>query len=381
VLFITHDASRTGAPIVLLHLLRAVVRADVIDVVVAAGSGGPLLAEFTQLAPTVVLSAPRAVRAVGRRVRGGASATRQLERALAKRRIGRLGRFDLVYSNTVMNTELLALVGSAPVITHVHELEQWIAAKVTPEKMDTLVARTDHFIVASEPVRRNLCDRHGADPARVTVVEEFIDLDAVPARAGPSSDVAGGSVHIGGAGTLDRRKGADLFIRAAAAIRAASTVDIRFTWIGGDLEAAFAREVRALAAELGIADHVVFTGHVGDALRRLAQLDLFLLTSREDPFPLVMLEAAALRLPIVCFDGTGGAPGFVEDDAGSVVAHLDTAALAQAALGLIDDPARMRRAGDRAREKVERRSDVKVAAPRILALIEATCADADGQRA
>ncbi len=134
--------------------------------------------------------------------------------------------------------------------------------------------------------------------------------------------------------------------------------------------------MRAIANELGIADRVSFTGQVADPLTMLANLDLFLLTSREDPFPLVMLEAAALGLPIVCFDATGGAPSFVEDDAGAVVAHLDVEAMAQSAIELAGNPSLMRAVGKQARQKVGVRSDVEVAGPRILALVRTTASEA-----
>lgn len=376
VLVITHDASRTGAPIVLLHLLRWLAKRSDLEITIMAGGPGPLFPSFAEIAPTVVLSAPRLVNAILRRVPRGATFRRILQRSLTKRRLARVGSFDVVYSNTMMNGEVLSLLADVPVITHVHELQHWLHANVASEQMQAITARTDHFIAASEPVRTNLCERHGIDPRRVTVIEEFIDLRAIPVRASLEHGPARPQVRVCGAGTLDLRKGPDLFVRVAAEMCARSELEFTFTWIGGDLKAPFAREVRAIANELGIADRVSFTGQVADPLTMLANLDLFLLTSREDPFPLVMLEAAALGLPIVCFDATGGAPSFVEDDAGAVVAHLDVEAMAQSAIELAGNPSLMRAVGKQARQKVGVRSDVEVAGPRILALVRTTASEA-----
>ena len=53
------------------------------------------------------------------------------------------------------------------------------------------------------------------------------------------------------------------------------------------------------------------------------QIDLFLSLSREDPYPLVVLEAARYKIPSLCFEESGGAPEFVEKDAGSVIPFLN----------------------------------------------------------
>ena len=55
----------------------------------------------------------------------------------------------------------------------------------------------------------------------------------------------------------------------------------------------------------------------------LKTADLLALVSLEDSFPLVGLEAALQGTPTICFQGGGGMPEFVSDDAGFAVAYLD----------------------------------------------------------
>jgi glycosyltransferase involved in cell wall biosynthesis len=98
--------------------------------------------------------------------------------------------------------------------------------------------------------------------------------------------------------------------------------------------------------------------------------DVFVLTSREDPYPLVCLEAAALEKPIVCFAGAGGMPEFVENDCGFVVPYLDIAAMGDHVVSLLDAPDLRVVIGRAARRKVSERHDVGKAAPRILEIIE-----------
>jgi glycosyltransferase involved in cell wall biosynthesis len=106
----------------------------------------------------------------------------------------------------------------------------------------------------------------------------------------------------------------------------------------------------------------------------LAAADVFALTSREDPYPLVCLEAAALGKPIVCFAGAGGAPEFVEQDCGFVVPYFDVTAMAGRIASLLESADCRIKMGAAARRKVAERHDISVAAPRILEIIERTIA-------
>jgi glycosyltransferase involved in cell wall biosynthesis len=97
--------------------------------------------------------------------------------------------------------------------------------------------------------------------------------------------------------------------------------------------------------------------------------DLFLLTSREDPFPLVALEAADCGLPVLCFDGAGAMPGFVQGDAGYVIAFEDVQAMAEKVVFLGDHSEERLRMGGVAQQRVKERHDVSIAGQRILETI------------
>ena len=112
------------------------------------------------------------------------------------------------------------------------------------------------------------------------------------------------------------------------------------------------REVERMAGELGIADRVLFTGHIGDpdalgALYRLA--DLFLFPSLYDTSGLVTREAAVQGTPAVVVDGSSAAEGIVDGENG-FLCRDDAESLAAVALTALSDPERLRRVGLRACE-------------------------------
>ena len=124
------------------------------------------------------------------------------------------------------------------------------------------------------------------------------------------------------------------------------------------------------AIPVPFADRVEFVGEVADPRGLLESADVFVLPSREDPFPLVCLEAAQSGLPVVCFADGGGAPELVEEDAGRVVPYLDVGAMATAVAEIVGDEELRARLGHRAREKVETLYSVDRQAARVLELVE-----------
>ena len=95
---------------------------------------------------------------------------------------------------------------------------------------------------------------------------------------------------------------------------------------------------------------------VPDAPARIAAADIFVLTSRDDPFPLVVMEAMAASRPIVAF-AVGGVPEQL-GDAGLLVRPEDVAGMAAAVVALVDLPAERERLGAAASERVRAHWDV-----------------------
>jgi glycosyltransferase involved in cell wall biosynthesis len=122
--------------------------------------------------------------------------------------------------------------------------------------------------------------------------------------------------------------------------------------------------------EAGVSDSVQWTGEVANPLDYFACFDAFALVSREDPFPLVCLEAALLEKPVICFAGAGGAPELVEEDSGFVVPYLDLNAMADKLLLLSENEELRRKMGACGAVKVRNRFSLDVMAPRLYHLID-----------
>jgi glycosyltransferase involved in cell wall biosynthesis len=99
-------------------------------------------------------------------------------------------------------------------------------------------------------------------------------------------------------------------------------------------------------------------------------MDVLALTSREDPFPLVMLEAGSHGVPTVCFADSGGGPEFVGMDAGLSSPYLDISMFAANLMRLHHEPHLCKRLGAAASAKVRSKYVVEVQAPKLQKVIE-----------
>ena len=113
------------------------------------------------------------------------------------------------------------------------------------------------------------------------------------------------------------------------------------------------QHLRRLAADLGLAGRVVFTGQVADTRPALAAMDLFVHPGDPEPFGLVNLGAMAMGKPVVAF-AHGALPEIVADgETGLLVLPGDEAALAGVMIALLGDPIQRRAMGQMGRKRVE----------------------------
>ncbi len=382
VLAIGHDAYRAGAQIVFLHILRWLREHHDSDLTLTLLVDGELRADYEAVLPTTVLApappgartGPSAVGTIGKRLRR--RGVPPAPRGLDSLGLGP-GSVDLVYANSVTSAPFAvaaAAQAQCPVVCHVHELEMSIQRFTSAAKFRDASRAVDHFVAVSEAVRRNLVANHAIDESRISLVPECIVAPAAPDprrvdRIRAELGIPAGAFVVGGSGTLDWRTGPDVFLLVARAMAARDhRRPVHFVWVGG--EEHHLPTVVYDRDRLGLADRVHLVGVQADPTPWFALFDAFFLSSREDPFPLVCLEAAALGVPTVCFADAGGMPEFVQDDAGIVVGYLDLDAAADRLGSLVDNDETRATLGANAAIRVARQCTVDVVGPQVAEIID-----------
>lgn len=379
-LFLNHSASRNGASILLLHLLQWLREHSDLYLEVLSNGGGPLIDEFRAVAPTRVWRNPvsllgptshRWSRLFGPNIEG----------YLLGLFLGRRD-YDLVYANTAATWNHVAALSKchSTLLWHIHELSYALQLTVGKERARRLFPLVSRFVAVSGSVLEVLTSEFAVPRERVDLVHGFVPLRELPPaeRHSRRQRILGSlgwpedAFVVGGCGGLGWRKGTDLFLQIAHLVsRDATEGSVRFLWVGGsdgvESEALqFAYEVQALGLQQ-ISRRVPSTV---DVLDYYCAMDVFALTSREDPFPLVMLEAGMQGLPIVCFASTGGGPEFVATEGGIVVPYLDLNGFAVSLKALRTSFELRRRLGERARCKVKMNHCIDTQGPKLLRSIE-----------
>jgi glycosyltransferase involved in cell wall biosynthesis len=226
-------------------------------------------------------------------------------------------------------------------------------------------ARADAIIAPSAVLRDELRARGVAAP--IAVIPTGVDLGHFSpgdrARARRARALDPDALVVLYVGRLDREKSVErvlvAFERIAGTIARARLVLVGQGTQGGEL--------RRMAARLNAGGRVTFTGvcphaELADYYRAA---DLFLFASETETQGLVLAEAAACGLPAVAVDAPG-CDEVVHDGDTGLLTKGDPAALAEAAIGLLIDPARRAAMAVRARQLAEREFDVRLQIDRTL---------------
>lgn len=382
VLFVGHDAYRAGGTIFLLNMLRWMREHTDLQFDVALRYEGEMLAHFEPLARCFVL---HRIKGEG----GGLRARCQdwWQRRVRKRTLYRSlqslidsGSYDVLYLNTITLGDHLACLErlSLPVITHVHELPWAIRRYAHGEELRVL-QQSDRVICVSDAVLEHLVSGLGCPPAKVRRIHGFVPTHVEPegtaeerrSRLLPPLAIPADALLVGVCGHGDLRKGIDLAAPLARLLPARiGSREVHMVWVGAEAPE-YPRELALSdSRRAGVAGRLHFAGVTRAPADWLSIFDLHLMLSREDPFPLVVMEAAAQGVPTVAFADAGGAVEFVGTDAGACTPFLDLPALAATLVDLLADDTRRRAMGAVARARVRQQHAPEVLLPQVVGVIE-----------
>jgi glycosyltransferase involved in cell wall biosynthesis len=343
VMVVSHEASRTGAPVLSLNLVQSLAKRY--NVVAVLLGGGALEQAFRQSGAAVVTM-------------GHARHNDILANHLVEQLCQRY-RFKFALVNSIVSRIMLAPLAEAyvPTISLVHEFASYtrprdafrnallwsgevvFSAKITMEnafaEYPDLGQRSAHIL----PQGRCLLPDGELDAAELAQEQARLRRLMRPSHAKDA-------VLVLGAGFVQLRKGVELFIECAARVaRAPGGENCRFVWIGKGFEpdddVTYSVYLADQVRRAGLQRQLVFIDETAAIETAYAEADMLLLSSRLDPLPNVAIDAMASRMPVLCFDQTTGIADFLIESGlreHCVADYLDTSALAAKVLALANDP-------------------------------------------
>ena len=339
IVIVSHDAHPHGAQYLALHMARAFNEAFGFSVDVVLLGEGRLRGEFERWATLHDLSGFDPL----------GSKAQQVARDLANAGV------EMAIANTTVSGLFAQTLNEAGlrVIGLVHELPGVIEQNNLVEYARSLAACADRLVFPAEQVRQGFerCTR--IDAAKVSIRPQGLyklNRYAVSGGRERASQALRERLNIPAqarvilcVGYADLRKGIDLFVEIGRQLMR-DRDDVHFLWVG-HFDVRLEPTIRDAVCAAGLQERFHFPGIDADTDIYYAGADVYALTSREDPFPSVVMEALQVGVPVVGFEGAGGFASLLDRGAGLLVPAFDTGAFAIALRNLLDDPARARSMG------------------------------------
>ncbi len=294
----------------------------------------------------------------------------------------RLRGISLVFLNTIttgkIQKELLFL--RCKFICYVHEMDAAIEIATTAADLEIVLTNTDLFLACSHAVKNNLILNHQIKGEHISVLNTSL-TDTLREKSGYKQSIAkfkkeknisAEATIIGIAGNSEWRKGVDLFVPLVIVYFNLFPVSesTYFVWKGFDKSSDLYYFNSFDYKKFDKGNFTILLPHDNDPMSAMAFFDIHLLLSREDPYPLVVLEAASFGIPTVCFADGGGSPEFIESDCGYVVPYCDLVKMAERIHHLVEDKALRISMGLNAQRKVQARHSAENAMPAFMKILD-----------
>lgn len=318
VLIVGHDANQNGAQTLALELGRCLRQCFGVEVNYLLNEAGPLQSAYETIGTTIV------------------SPFDGEDFSITVRSLRKDGYNCAIANTTASGLSVPVLKREGITVTSlIHELPNLILSHNLEVHARLIADNSDHVVFPAKVVQK------GFEKVIDGVIES---AEILPqglynvAVAETSREDNGVREELGlpqstrlilGVGYADFRKGIDRFVSTALSV-CNSNPDYAFVWVG-DTDHRITTWLEDEVSAADLSDRVLIIGHRSNPSRYFAAADLFYLSSREDPFPSVVLEAFASGLPVVGHKGCGGCDTLISRH-GKLVDAIDPLAAPSAIL-------------------------------------------------
>ena len=317
-ILVGHDAYKHGAQLLTLHLFKTLRTKFGIDTTCILLDGGPLVDEYKAIGPVYVAD----------------GLIDNFKNIIMD--INENEEFHHAICNTTVTGLCTKILSEQNIksISLVHELSTLINEYSLQEHSENIAKYTEKVVFAAQFVKDSFEGIVGdlGDKAIVKPQGIYRSVDKVENARQKIREILGLDLNakiVINAAFADLRKGFDLFIQTAKECIDKDS-NYHFVWVGA-IEPSMNNWILKQIQESEYSQNIHNVPFTKDLSLYLEGADVFAMTSREDPFPSVVLESLALGTPVVGFEGGGGFVDALEKECfGELVSMADCSALAMA---------------------------------------------------
>ena len=351
IILVSHDFEKAGAQINLLHIGKSLKAVYGKEVIFLALQNGAYREAFEAVGDEVM--------DLGLKLDNALEISPEIEKVF---RDHKAQGVQFCLCNTVVCGVLAPLLDQLGYhfIHLIHELPILIDVCQFHQPIPAMKQHASMVVFSSEYARNTYIDRYGFERSKTVVRPQGSYFKGVPAHEKPMCRqtvrdrlyLPRDATVVLSCGYMSLRKAPDVFIALAGKIVSdPGHRHIHFVWLGG-YELEVMNWVKSDVEKMGLTPNVHFVDFVDDPAPFFAGADIFVMPSREDPFPTVVLEAMDNGVPTIAFDNAGGIPELLTDGCGIIVPYLDVDAMQREIVGLLEDEKRYQTIVDKAKERV-----------------------------
>ena len=330
IIFVSHDAHLHGAQMLALNIVKLLTEQLHYDVHLILKSGGCLEKEFKKYSTLYNLERDYADK-------------RAVEKLVDN--LYRQGA-NIAICNTVVSGDLVKIFSKENIktISLIHELPELIKQFKMEKNAEFISQFADKVIFPSEFVKTEFATISKLDDNDSIIAPQGLFLknrfknkkEEARILLRNMLSIPQDTKIILAVGYADYRKGVDLLVQVAKKV---VKVDPKtyFVWVGHQDENIMIK-INSDIKKSGIKDNILFVGIKKEKIDIFfAGADLYLMTSREDPFPSVILEAMDVEVPVIGFNDAGGFKDIVTDSTGILVPYLDVDEMSEKVIYLLNN--------------------------------------------
>jgi O-antigen biosynthesis protein len=326
VIFVSHDACKAGAQLLALNIIKQLKETFGYDVYTILRAGGLLVNEFKTVSASIII----------------------LDEIKKTDLINWINSIDarIAICNTVVSGDILQLLTEYGIncISLIHEMEGIIRQCSCEDILTSIARNAKKIIFASNYVRKNNekitlfpNEKVIIRPQGLFKINPYINnRKDICLSIKKKHDIPEDCKIILGVGYDYYRKGIDLFVQCMLKV-CNKYNNVYFIWVGAIEESKLLEINNILKENEHSRNFIAITEVEKDPLPYYAAADIYLLTSREDPFPSVVLEAMYSYLPVIAFENGGGYVEIVDNNTGGLVPMENIESMSEFTIKLLND--------------------------------------------
>lgn len=231
-------------------------------------------------------------------------------------------KYDFVFFNSIsfnyFKSDLEAI--TIPKYLYLHEGSNFLYTLLKDDY--SILKKFNHIFVPSNQVKENLI-LHSINSSKITILELFVEANSIIDKPFLKSTSLKEGLVVGNLANLDPTKGVECFLATAKLYKELYPNDhIKFIWKGYNNGSSLYNLTNHEIKQSGMSELVFLEEKSKEIEEYFSRIDVLLLTSKQETFGLVLLEAANYFTPSITFKNVVGGSKFIEEYGGFTASYL-----------------------------------------------------------